>query len=180
MKKVICLLIGISILLLFNSNSKGQTPDEPKLYSHEIEDAYWYGKGGKIELIGGCWRFGAKEKSLKIKTEEIVDVDYVCFCRFIITNNSEASYKINPSIMLLDYYRATLFRIPPQEYYGEGQEYEEFRRSYDKRRVFKPKVLKPGEGWAFEDKFDVSREIVLKTSTLKLELSIAEVNEDIY
>ena len=174
MKKVVCFLASLGILL-FSCALWAEVPEEDRLYARELEKVFWYAKGGKVELKSGTWRFGATEKVLKIGKEEIVDADYTFFCVFTIVNNSTATYRINPSIMLLDYDRATVYRLPPAEYFGQGKEYEDYRRFYDKMRLFKPKVLKPGESYMFEDSFPVSRKMVTKVRDLKLELTLEEI-----
>ncbi|MCQ9207945.1 MAG: hypothetical protein NG712_00990 [Omnitrophica bacterium] len=174
MRKPICFLISLAILL-FAGSSPGEIPDQEKLLSRKIEDDFYYVKGGKIKLKRAYWHFAAKERKRDTAVGEIVDVDYTCFCIFTLTNNSRTAYKVNPFITLVDYDHATLLKIPPVEYIADTKQGENFRKYYDKIRPFKFKILAPGETYVFEDEFEVSREVVLNTAKLKLEFAIKEV-----
>lgn len=152
MKTLISLII--SFLLLLNAGFAQELPEKSKLISHKIEAAYWYAKGGKIKLKQGSWRFAAREKDIDTEAGKVKDADFTCPCVFTIVNHSTRTYKVTPFISLIDHDRAKLYAAS-----------------------FKPRLLKPREGYVFEDEFAVTRDIVLKTVKLKLELTLQEIEE---
>lgn len=175
MKTITFLSILTSILLVLSAGAKAEIADKTKLSVHKIEDDEWFAKGGKIALKEGLWRIGLKEKVSKAKVPRIEEEDYTFFCTFTVINNSEKTYKINVLISLLDSNRATLCKIPPVRHYEDSEKNKELQESYEKRRPFKPEVLKPQEGYRFQDEFRVSEEIAAKVCRLKLTLLAEEV-----